>query len=100
MASSNDGRFLGAFSLALPPLCLGGRLAGFGGLWRALAVWRFGGLAEALADSGMLWRGLARPWRTMADTGAFRWTLVGFGRPLPNLGKRWRGLAAFCGPWR
>jgi hypothetical protein len=74
------------------------RLCVLADVWRALVG--FGGLAEALADSGMLWRGLDQPWRTMADTGTFRWTLVGFGGPLPHLGKCggvWRPFAALGG---
>ena len=95
VASSNDGRFLGVFSLALPPLCLGGRLAD---VWRALAG--FGGLAEALADSGTLWRGLAR---ALADHGGHRHIPLdsrGLWRTSAASWQMWRGLAAFCGPWR
>ena len=80
VASSNDGRFLGVFSLALPPLCLGGRLAGFGGLWRFGGG--FGKLWHALAGIGS---GPGGPWRTQAHSAGLSWALADLCRILANV---------------
>jgi hypothetical protein len=85
VASFNDGRFIGGFSLALPALCLGGRQ-------RALAG--FGGLAEALADSGMLWRGLAR---ALADHGGHRHIPLDSRGLWQTSAESWQTLAGFGG---